>query len=56
MTPETAIKEIEEATSDLQAFAALVAVLGSHHFLIAEVVNEAFRKINWRIRVYEVQE
>ncbi len=24
-------------------------------YLIADVVNEAFRKINWRIRAYEVQ-
>ena len=31
MTSETAIKEIEAATSDLQVFAALIAVLGSHH-------------------------
>ncbi len=31
MTPETAIKEIEAATIDLEVPATLVAVLGSHH-------------------------
>jgi len=53
MTPETAIKEIEEATSDLQAFAALVAVLGSHHLkllihALAKVEQLAISKVQGR--------
>jgi hypothetical protein len=53
MTPETATKEIEEATSDLQAFAALNALFGSEYakmFIaaLAKVEELAINKVQGR--------
>ena len=52
MTSETAIKEIEAATSDLQVFAALIAVLGSHH---SKLLIHALAKVE-ELAISKVQE